>query len=79
MDIVVGGISITIQNTLKRVRAIFLWVVTRAGNLLLKLPLASLDFLMRIGAFVLDGKNKRVVALVLTTAALMVASRTLVS
>ena len=79
MNIVIGGITITVRNTLHRIRAIFVWVVTRAGKLLLKLPLASIDFLIKVGQFILDGKNKRVVALLLTTAALMIASRTLVS
>ena len=54
-------------------------IIRKAGTLLLKLPLASINFLARIGNFLLDGKNKKVVAIILTTAALLISSRFLVS
>ena len=79
MDVVTSGVLITAKNTLRRLRQIFVNIIMRAGHLLLKLPLASIRFLSFIGSYLLDGKNKKVVAIILTTAALMIASRTLVS
>jgi len=79
MDVVASGFIITAQNTIGRLRYIFVRIITSAGHLLLKLPLASIRFLARIGSFLLDGKNRKVAAIILTTAGLMIASRHLVS
>ena len=79
MDLVATGVLITAQNTLRRLGIIFVHIITKSGHLLLKLPLASIRFLAKIGTFLLDGKNKKVVVIILTTAALMIASRGLVS
>ena len=79
MDVVASGILITTQNTLRRLSIIFVRIITKAGHLLLKLPLASIRFLATIGSYLLNGKNKKVAAIILTTAALMIASRGLVS
>ena len=79
MDVVASGLLITAQNTLIRLRNLFVSIIKKAGHLLLKLPLASVRLLSHIGSYLLDGRNKKVVAIILTTAALMIASRTLVS
>jgi len=79
MQVISSGVQITVCNAVRRLRAIFVWFVMRAGRLLLKLPLASIELLAHVGSFLLSGKNKRVVAAMLTTAALLVASRTLIN
>ena len=79
MEVLGGGLKITIQNTLKRLGSILIWLIKSGGKLLLKLPLASVKLLARIGGYVLDRKNRKIMMLILATAGLVIASRTLVN
>ena len=79
MEVISNGVTITVRNMLARLKDVFVWIITTSGSLLLKLPLASLRFLARIGSFLLNGKNRKVVIFVLTTAAAVIASRALVN
>ena len=79
MDVLTGGVVITTHNSYNRLRGTFIWMLTKAGALLLRLPLASIRFLARVGNYLLDGKNRRVVIVVLVTAAVLVVCRTLVN
>ena len=46
---------------------------------MLKLPLASVKLLAKIGGYVLDKKNRKIMILILATTSLVIASRTLVN
>ena len=79
MDVLKGGVVITARNTVFRLRGIFVWFITKAGTLLLKLPLACLRFLARLGNYILDYRNRKVMIVVLTLASVIIASRGLVN
>ena len=79
MDVIGGGLRITAANTLKKLRAILVYIIQKSGSLLLKLPLASIRFLARIGNYLLDKKNAKVLLVILTTATVVVTSRALVN
>ena len=74
-----GGMRITALNVLKRLRRIFISIIKNAGVLLLKLPLASIRLLARLGNFLLDQKNRKLSIFILSTAAVLIISRTLVN
>ena len=74
-----GGMRITALNVLKRLRRIFISIIKNAGALLLKLPLASIRLLARLGNFLLDQKNRKLSIFILSTAAVLIISRTLVN
>ena len=74
-----GGMRITALNVLKRLRRIFISIIKNAGALLLKLPLASIKLLARLGNFLLDQKNRKLSIFILSTAAVLIISRTLVN
>lgn len=79
MDVVTEGAVLTVQNSLNRLKQAFVWFVRTAGGLLLKIPLASLQFLARLGNYLLDGKNRKIVVVILVTAGAIIVCRTLVS
>ena len=79
MDVLLGGMRITAMNTLRRLRRIFISIIKNAGALLLKLPLASIRLLARIGNFLLDQKNRKLSIFILSTASVLIISRTLVN
>ena len=79
MDLVKDGILITAVNTCRRLKNILIYLITRAGSLLLRLPLASIRLLARMGGYLLDGKNRKNVIILLTTAAVIIVSRTLIN
>ena len=74
-----GGMGLTALNMLKRLRRIFISIIKNAGALLLKLPLASIRLLARLGNFLLDQKNRKLSIFILSTAAVLIISRTLVN
>ena len=74
-----GGMRITVLNTIRRLRRIFISILKNAGSLLLKLPLASIRLLARIGNFLLDQKNRKLSIFILSTASVLIISRTLVN
>ena len=74
-----GGMGITALNTLRRLRRIFISIIKNAGALLLKLPLASIRLLARIGNLLLDQKNRKLSIFILSTASVLIISRTLVN
>ena len=74
-----GGMRITVLNTIRRLRRIFILILKNAGSLLLKLPLASIRLLARIGNFLLDQKNRKLLIFILSTASVLIISRTLVN
>ena len=78
MDVLTGGVKITSVNTLKRLRRIFLWIIKKAGSLLLKLPIGSIRLLAKIGNFLLDPKNLKLSIFILLTASVLIISRKLV-
>ena len=64
---------------MNRLGNILIWILKSAGKLLLKLPLASIKLLARIGGFLLDKKNRKVMMVILATASVVIASRSLVN
>ena len=79
MDVIGGGLAMTAKNTLNRLRDIFMWILKKAGNLVLKLPIAMIRILATLGNYLLDKKNRKVMMVVLATAGVVIASRTLVN
>ena len=79
MEVVTDGLVITAANTFTKFKNILVYLVIKAGSLLLKLPLASIRFLARLGGYLLDGKNRKLVIILLTTAAVIIVSRTLIN
>ena len=60
-------------------RTIVVWVLTKGAALLLKLPMASLRFLATVGGYLLEGRNRKILVILVTTAAVVTASRQLVN
>jgi len=79
MNVLTGAVVITAQNSFNRVRKIFIWILKKAGPLLLRLPLASIRFLAQVGNFLLDSKNRKAVMVLLITAGVLIVCRTLVN
>ena len=71
----VTGLAIAAQSTLQRMRTIVVWVLTKGAALLLKLPMASLRFLANLGGYLLEGRNRKILVILVTTAAVVTASR----
>lgn len=79
MDVVTEGAVITVKNSFNRLKDAFIWFLRTAGGLLLRIPLASLSFLARVGNYLLDGKNRKIAIVILVTAGAIIVCRTLVS
>ena len=78
-NVLTVGLTITAKNTYHKLKTIVVWIITKGAALLLKLPIASLRFIARVGTVLLDGRNRKVLVILLTTALVVIASRTLVN
>lgn len=74
----VKGLHIASANTLGRIRAAILWLVTKAHNLLLRLSLANIRLLAKIAAFVFDRRNRKLIMSLIATAGVVIAGRKLI-